>query len=90
MKHIILIEDEGIIGLQLSQAIERTGDYRVSVALDGREGLDLHEDPASFIVTDLNMPELDGFSVIEQVRAKTPEVKIIVVSGASQQTERKR
>ena len=35
------------------------------------------------------MPELDGFSVIEQVRAKTPEVKIIVVSGASQQTERK-
>tara|TARA_Y100000589_G_C27022333_1_gene575452 strand:- start:573 stop:755 length:183 start_codon:yes stop_codon:yes gene_type:complete len=60
MKHIILIEDEGIIGLQLSQAIERTGDYRVSVALDGREGLDLHEeDPAELIVTDLNMPELD-------------------------------
>lgn len=90
MKHIILIEDEGIIGLQLSQAIERTGDYRVSVALDGREGLDLHEeDPADLIVTDLNMPEMDGFSVIEQVRSKTPEVKIIVVSGASQQTERK-
>ncbi len=90
MRHIILIEDEGIIGLQLSQTIERTGHYRVSVALDGREGLDIHEsDPAELIVTDLNMPELDGFSAIEQVRSQTPEVKIIVVSGASQQTEQR-
>lgn len=70
--------------------LERTDDYRESVALDGREGLNLHEeDPAELIVTDLNMLEMDGFSVIEQVRAKTHDVNIIVVSGASQQTERK-
>ncbi|MFT5087630.1 MAG: YesN/AraC family two-component response regulator [Candidatus Latescibacterota bacterium] len=90
MKHVLLIEDEGIIALQLSQTIESEGDYRVSIALNGREGLEVHEeDPADLVVTDLNMPELDGFGVIESVRAKTPAVKIIVLSGASQETERR-
>ncbi len=88
MKHILLIEDEGIIALQLSQTVENAGDYRVSVAMDGREGVEIHEeDPADLIVTDLNMPELDGFGVIEHVRAHTPAVQVIVLSGASQQTE---
>ena len=90
MKHVLLIEDEGIIALQLSQTIENKGDYRVSIALNGREGLQVYEeDPADLVVTDLNMPELDGFGVIESVRANTPAVKIIVLSGASQETERK-
>ena len=62
MKHILLIEDEGIIALQLSQMIEMGGDYRVTIAIDGREGLDMHaEDPADLVVTDLNMPKVDGF-----------------------------
>ena len=72
MKHILLIEDEGIIALQLSQMIETGGDYRVSIALNGREGLDLHaEDPADLVITDLNMPGVDGFEVIRQIGALT-------------------
>ena len=90
MKHILLIEDEGIIALQLSQMIEMGGDYRVTIAIDGREGLDMHaEDPADLVVTDLNMPKVDGFEVIHQVTANSPEVKIIILSGAPQETEQR-
>jgi len=90
MKHILLIEDEGIVALQLSQIIEMEGDYRVTIALNGREGLDVHaEDPADLVVTDLNMPEVDGFEVNRQIGAQSPGIKIIVLSGASQETEQR-
>ena len=64
------------------------GDYRVTIALNGRECLDVHaEDPADLVVTDLNMPKVDGFEVIRQIGANSPGIKIIVLSGASQEGE---
>ncbi len=70
--------------------IETGGDYRESIALNGREGLDLHaEDPADLVVTDLNMVGIDGFEVIRQIGAHSTEIKIVVLSGASQETEQK-
>ena len=41
------------------------------------------------LITDVTLPGTDGFEVIRQVTANSPEVKIIILSGASQETEQK-
>ena len=51
--------------------------------------VEIADDDTHVVVTDLNMPEVDGFEVMRQVTANSPEVKIIVLSGASQETEQK-
>jgi CheY-like chemotaxis protein len=78
-KHVLLIEDEGITAINLAQTIEEGG-YRVTVAFDGQEGLDAyHNDPADLVITDLNMPVLDGFGVIGSLKEQSPDIKIAVL-----------
>jgi two-component system chemotaxis response regulator CheY len=53
----------------LSMALVQAG-YRVLQAVDGVEGLEiLQSQGADVVITDINMPRLDGFGVIEGVRA---------------------
>lgn len=89
-KHVLLIEDEGITAINLAQTIEEGG-YRVTVAFDGQEGLDAyHNDPADLVITDLNMPILDGFGVIGSLKEQSPDIKIAVLSGFCPQVEKER
>ncbi len=89
-KHVLLIEDEGITAINLAQTIERGG-YRVTVAFDGKEGLEaFYNDPADLVITDLNMPIMDGFSVIGTLKKQSPDIKIAVLSGFCPQLEKER
>jgi len=89
-KHVLLIEDEGITAMNLAQTIENGG-YRVTVAFDGKEGLEAFDsDPADLVITDLNMPILDGFGVIGVLKEQAPETKIAVLSGFCPQVEKER
>ena len=81
MQHILLIEDDALIALDLCTTLQRQG-YRVSHALNGQEGLDLfRSDPAVLVITDLNMPVLDGYGVISALSAEVPAIKIVVIAG---------
>ncbi len=81
MQHILLIEDDALIALGLSTTLKRQG-YRVSHAINGQEGVDIyHRDRADLVITDLNMPVMDGYAVIRTLREESPEIKIVVVAG---------
>ncbi|MGY8826319.1 MAG: response regulator [Candidatus Latescibacterota bacterium] len=89
-KHVLSIEDEGITAMNLAQTIENGG-YRVTVAFDGREGLEaFYNDPADLVITDLSMPILDGFGVIGILKEQAPETRIAVLSGFCPQIEKDR
>jgi two-component system, cell cycle sensor histidine kinase and response regulator CckA len=80
---VLVIDDEASIR-QLAHAILTAHGYRVLSAGDGAEGVGvfarhLSDDP--IVVTDLNMPVLDGVSMIRTLRMIDPEVRIIVMSG---------
>ena len=56
--------------------------HQVDEALDGAEGLRLFgKSPPDLVLTDINMPGLDGHEVITAIRVLHPEVPIIAVSG---------
>jgi len=67
-KTILTVDDSRTIRDMLRMALTDAG-YRVVQAADGAEGLEtLEAERPDAIITDINMPTLDGFGFIEQVR----------------------
>jgi len=51
-------------------------------ACDGKMGLKLFSDSSpDLVITDLVMPEMEGFEVLAHIRKRQPPVKIIAISG---------
>ena len=82
-RRVLLIDDDAMDRAVLTEALQLQG-YDVTGAADGRKGLDLFK-PGSYdvVVTDLGMPELSGWEVIEGVRQVDGEVPVIVITGVA-------
>lgn len=84
MPTILIIDDSATMVMSLGQILQ-TANYEISTAGNGKEGLDKITGglKPAVILTDLNMPEMDGIDFIKAAR-KLPETKftpIIVLSG---------
>lgn len=76
MTKILVIEDEAGIRMTLSLMLKAEG-YDVKSAENGRKGIEAaRERPPDLILCDINMPEMDGFQVLEQLR-KEPTLAAI-------------
>jgi CheY-like chemotaxis protein len=80
-KRVLIADDNAEFASMLQLALEAAG-YAVAVAANGREALALQRIyGAEVLITDLVMPESDGFETIESVRREFPQTKIVVISG---------
>ena len=69
---ILAVDDSRTIREMLGHTLRQAG-YNVVLAEDGVHGLEvLQTETPDVIVTDINMPRLDGFGFIEAVRAEGP------------------
>lgn len=81
MQTILLIDDEADFRDMVAYWLRDTG-YEVIEAANGIEGLKLFKIcRPDLIITDLVMPECDGIEVIEEVRRRTVDARIIAISG---------
>ncbi len=63
--------------------------YQVATARDGLQGYSsYYQHQAGTILTDIDMPELDGFEMMRCIRFLNPRVKTIYMSGAPEQYRR--
>lgn len=68
MKRIMTVDDSATIRQMVSLTLRDAG-YEVITAVDGRDALErLSKEPVDMIITDLNMPHLDGIGLIRAVR----------------------
>jgi len=70
-KTVLTIDDSRTMREMLNYALVEAG-YKVLQAVDGVEGLEVLQakgDEIDVVITDINMPRMDGFGVIEGVRA---------------------
>jgi len=91
-KTILTIDDSRTMRDMLRLALVEAG-FDVVQAVDGVDGLDaLSRCTPDVIVTDINMPRLDGFGVIEAVRRDTKwrGVPILVLTTESDDTKKQR
>jgi two-component system response regulator (stage 0 sporulation protein F) len=82
MATILIIDDEEPIRALLRSALEAAG-YEVMEAPNGRIGLELYRHrPSDLIITDINMPELDGLDMLLELTREFLHAKVIAISGA--------
>jgi putative two-component system response regulator len=78
---ILVADDELSIAASLRDFLEGVG-YLVSTARDGREALEVfRERRMPLVVSDINMPALDGHGLLREIKALAPETEVIIVTG---------
>jgi DNA-binding response OmpR family regulator len=78
---ILVIEDEAQLARHITRALERHG-HAASGLNDGAVGLKAAiEDPPDLIVLDINLPSLDGLSVLAQLRKANCPVRVIILTA---------
>jgi chemosensory pili system protein ChpA (sensor histidine kinase/response regulator) len=80
-KRLLLVDDSLSVRRVVSRMLERAG-YSVLTASDGQEALDLlrADNDVAAVLTDLEMPRLNGFEVIEEVRRRGLSMPIVVMT----------
>lgn len=84
---ILFVDDELSIREITKETLEVYG-YRIQTAKDGIEALTLIEKDRNkfrLVLTDMMMPNMDGGSLIRALQRLTPDIKIIAVSGITDQ-----
>jgi CheY-like chemotaxis protein len=83
MERILVIDDDKGILDSVSKVLKYSG-YEVEVAHNGEEGVRLFSIAHSFdcVVTDINMPKMNGNEVAERIRnTERAEIPLIAISG---------
>lgn len=91
-KSILVVEDSITTRLLIKNILTSAG-YEVKTAVDGMEALEtLQKQTFDLIVTDIEMPRMDGFSLLEKVRSlpQMKEIPIIICTALGSSSDRKR
>lgn len=80
-KRILLVDDESIILETYSSLLSEKG-FSVVTASSGREALErFSRDSFDLVITDLAMPDGDGFKLLEEIKEISPHTPVIVFTG---------
>jgi len=79
---ILLVDDDPQILSALSCSLEHPN-HHVTTALGGQNALDmLHQKPFDLVITDFNMPGVDGVSVLRSAKGMGSNTKVIMMTGS--------
>ena len=86
MAKILIVDDEPDIELLAKQKFRKqisNGTFELLFAQNGQEALDLikTEPDISVVVSDVNMPQMDGLTLIDKLKESNPTIKTIIVSA---------
>jgi len=83
---ILVAEDEAMLRLITVEVLQDAG-FEVFEAADGAEALDvLKANPMiELLVSDIKMPRMDGYALVEAGLAFRPELKVVLMTGYSQE-----
>jgi two-component system response regulator PilR (NtrC family) len=80
-RSILLAEDEQLLRESLAELLESEG-YEVAQAANGKEAYArILERPFDLVITDIKMPEMDGLTLLEQLRQVVPQTPVLVLTA---------
>ncbi len=81
MQKILIVEDEKRVADLLKIGLEESG-YSATVAYDGAMGLRLFRaDSFQLIISDVILPQLNGFELVKEIRRTDPNVPILILTA---------
>ncbi len=82
---ILVIDDDQMVRYTLSKILRNAGN-EVTLAEDGARGMAmLRTEHPDVVITDIIMPEQEGFETIAKIRQDYPDIKIMAISGGLRQ-----
>jgi len=86
---ILLVEDEQHISFMLQYNLQAEG-YEIVAAMNGKTALNLYqsEKPFDAIILDVNLPEVDGFQILEQIRLEDTRTGILMLTARASDQDR--
>ncbi len=77
----LIVDDEAVIRNGISRALRGIG-IRTKSVESGRQALDLmRERHFDFVLLDIRMPDIDGVTLLKQIRSRYPETNVIMITG---------
>jgi len=77
---ILIVDDEEEILRLMRRTLE---DYDTVEAHNGEEALAMLEElPVDLVITDIRMPDMDGYQLLKVIRKRFPDVRVLAMSGA--------
>ena len=85
---ILVVEDDAPVAAFIRKGLE-SENYEVGIALDGEQGNQIALDGEhELIILDLNLPKLDGITVLRNVRPAKPQTPVLVLTARSRVEDR--
>lgn len=84
-RRILVVDDAAAVRDVISNMLSAMG-YEVTVASNAGEGLSLFcERPFDLVMTDLEMPDMDGWTFAIHIKDRSPQTPIILITGQSEE-----
>src|SRR5579859_4297636 len=79
---VLVVDDSPIDRLLAGRLIGKVGGLRVEYAIHGRDALDaMSRETPAVVLTDMQMPEMGGLELVEQIRSDYPSVPVVVMTA---------
>ncbi|MBI1881174.1 MAG: GAF domain-containing protein, partial [Chloroflexi bacterium] len=81
---VILVVEDDLAVLEVTQAMLEHLGYRVLTATNGRQALEVYnqyQDEIALVLTDVTMPEMGGVALSQTLQAKYPAIKVVALTG---------
>jgi two-component system, cell cycle sensor histidine kinase and response regulator CckA len=88
---LLIVDDEPALRDLVVRVVESTG-HRCFQAENGEEGLRVfreHQDEITAIISDVNMPVMDGFAFVRAARAMAPGIRVVLSTGSLAEPQQK-
>lgn len=81
MTHVLVVDDDEAVRSTLQRALSASG-YETTTVQDGAEALEaVASHDVDLVVTDINMPTMDGIELVRRLVDQRPDLKVIAISG---------
>ncbi|MCR6630856.1 MAG: response regulator [Magnetospirillum sp.] len=90
---LVLVVDDSVTTRTLERSILEAHGYRVEMAVDGRDALErMARRPPDLVVSDIEMPRLDGFGLLAAIRGEPrwARLPVVLVSSRGAAADRER
>ena len=92
LRTVLIVDDSRVSRMMLTKAIsELDSDWQIIEAENGQQAVEMGcEFAPNLVVMDVNMPVMDGFEAVEQLRPKLPDASFVMLTANVQASSQQR